>query len=106
MAGIGGTFLSLGQLNLFVDNMSAGKGWIALAAVIFGRWNPLGAALGGLLFGAVEALGLRAQALGLPIPHELLLMLPYLTTFLVFAGLVSHARAPAALGKPYAKEML
>jgi ABC-type uncharacterized transport system permease subunit len=105
MAGIGGSFLSLAQLNLFVDNMSAGKGWIALTAVVFGRWNPLGAALGGLLFGGVEAIGLRAQALGLPIPHELLLMLPYLATFLVFIGLVSEARAPSGLGKPYAKEM-
>jgi simple sugar transport system permease protein len=85
--------------------MSAGKGWIALTAVVFGRWNPLAATLGGLLFGAVEAIGLRVQALGLPIPHELLLMLPYLTTFLVFAGLVSRAKAPAALGRPYAKEM-
>jgi simple sugar transport system permease protein len=106
MAGMGGAFLSIAQLNLFVDNMSAGKGWIALAAVVFGRWNPLGAMLGGLLFGMVEAIGLRAQALGLPIPHELLLMLPYLTTFLVFTGLVAHAKAPAALGRPYAKEML
>ncbi len=106
MAGLAGAFLSLAQLNLFVDNMSAGKGWIALTAVVFGRWNPIGVALGSLLFGFVEALGLRIQALGIPIPHELLLMLPYLTTFLVFAGFVGRARTPASLGKPYVKETL
>jgi len=106
MAGIAGSFLSLVQLNLFVDNMSAGKGWIALTAVVFGRWSPVGAMLGGLLFGMVEAIGLRVQALGLPIPHELLLMLPYLATLLVFTGVVGRTRAPASLGKPYAKETL
>ena len=106
MAGMAGAFLSLGQLNLFVDNMSAGKGWIALTAVVFGRWSPLGAALGSLLFGLVEAVGLRVQALGLPIPHELLLMLPYLVTFLVFAGVVGRSRAPTSLGKPYTRESL
>ena len=106
MAGLAGSFLSLVQLNLFVDNMTAGKGWIALTAVVFGRWNPLGAALGSLLFGFVEGVGLRVQALGLPIPHELLLMLPYLVTFLVFTGLVGRTRAPGWLGRPYAKETL
>jgi ABC-type uncharacterized transport system permease subunit len=106
MAGLAGSFLSLVQLNLFVDNMSAGKGWIALTAVVFGRWSPLGVALGSLLFGFVEAVGLRVQALGLPIPYELLLMLPYLTTFLVFAGVVGRARSPATLGNPYTRESL
>lgn len=106
MAGLAGSFLSLVQLNLFVDNMSAGKGWIALTAVVFGRWNPLGAALGSLLFGLVEGIGLRVQALGLPIPHELLLMLPYLTTLIVFTGVVGRARSPASLGKPYTRESL
>jgi simple sugar transport system permease protein len=106
MAGLGGSFLSLVQLNLFVDNMTAGKGWIALAAVVFGRWSPLGSALGSLLFGFLEAVGLRVQALALPIPHELLLMLPYLTTFLVFAGVVGRSRAPASLAKPYTRESL
>jgi len=106
MAGLAGSFLSLVQLNLFVDNMSAGKGWIALTAVVFGRWGPIGTALGSLLFGMVEAIGLRVQALGLPIPHELLLMLPYLATFFVFIGLVGRTRPPASLAKPYKRESL
>ena len=105
MAGLAGSFLSLAQVGVFSDNMTVGKGGIALGAVVFGRWNPVGATLGALLFGAVEVLSIRAQAYGLPIPHELLLALPYVVTILVFAGLIGQATSPAALTRPYSKEM-
>lgn len=103
MAGIAGSYLSLVQLNVFVDNMSAGKGWIALTAVIFGRWRPGNLVMAGLLFGTLEAIGVRSQALGLGIPYEVVLMLPYLVTLIAFVFLVGSSRAPRSMGKPYPK---
>lgn len=103
MAGLAGSFLALAQMNVFTDNMTAGKGWIALVIVVFGRWTPKGIVLGSLLFGAIEAFSLRAQAYGLQLPYELLLLLPYLITILVYIGLVGRAVGPAALSKPYSK---
>jgi len=104
MAGLAGSFLSVGQMNLFFDNMTGGRGFIALAAVIFGRWMPVGTMAAALLFGATDALQLRLQVLGFKVPHQVLLMLPYLATMVALAGFVGRARLPAALGVPYHRE--
>jgi simple sugar transport system permease protein len=104
MAGLAGSFLSVGQMNMFFDNMTAGRGFIALAAVIFGRWMPVGTMAAALLFGWADALQLRLQVLGFKLPHQILLMLPYLATMVVLAGAVGRARLPAALGVPYRRE--
>ena len=81
--------------------MIAGRGFIALAVVIFGRLNPFGALGAALLFGATEALQLRLQAIGLDIPYQFLLMLPYVATVVALVGLIGKTRLPAALGVPY-----
>jgi len=100
-AGLGGAFLSVGQLSAFTEGLVAGRGFIALAAVIFGRWDPLRSALGCLMFGLADALQLRLQSLGIPVPIELFLMFPYLLTLITFILFVSRVRPPAALGRPY-----
>ena len=89
---------------LFVEGMTGGRGFIALAVVIVGKWTPWRLALAALLFGALDALALRAQALAIGLPYQLLLALPYLVTLLVYAGLVGQARQPAALSKPYIRD--
>lgn len=104
LAGLGGVFLSLGQLSRFTENMSAGRGFIALAAVIFGKWDPWRVMLATVIFGAAEAMTLRLQALNVQVPYELILMMPYLLTFLAFVGLVGRTNPPAALGLPYRKD--
>lgn len=104
LCGIAGATLSLAHLNTFVDNMTAGRGFIALAAVIFGRWNPAGAAVAALLFGAADALQLRFQAFGVGISNQLLLMLPYLLTLIAVIVFRGQAASPASLTKPYVKE--
>ena len=83
--------------------MTSGTGFIALAALIFGRWNPIGALLAALFFGFADALADYLGAIGSPIPSEFLNMLPYLATIFAVAGLVGRVRAPAADGKPYVK---
>ncbi len=83
--------------------MTAGKGFIGLAAMIFGRWNPVGAFGAALVFGFADSLQTKLSILGVPIPSEFLLMAPYLATILVVAGVVRRARPPAADGKPYVK---
>ena len=103
VAGFGGAFFTLGATGRFDDNMSAGRGFIALAAMIFGRWHPVGAVAGALLFGFSDALRIRV-ALVRPIPTEFLAMAPYLVTIVVVAGLIGRARPPAADGQPYIKE--
>lgn len=100
-AGLGGAFLSVGQLSAFTEGLVAGRGFIALAAVIFGRWDPLRSTLGCVMFGLADALQLRLQNLGIPVPIELFLMFPYLLTLVTFILFVSRARPPAALGRPY-----
>lgn len=100
-AGLGGAFLSLGQLHFFVDDMVGGRGFIALAALIFGRWNPVGAMVACLVFGAADALQFRMQAFGAGLPHQFLLMFPYLATLGVLVMFAGHARPPSALGVPY-----
>lgn len=100
LAGCGGAFLSIGNLSYFTLDMTAGRGFIALAAVIFGGWTPFGAAAAALLFGAAQAVQIQAQATaGFPISTDLLVALPYLLTLIAVTGLVRNAPAPAGLGK-------
>jgi simple sugar transport system permease protein len=103
LVGIGGAYLSLGQLNMFSEDMVSGRGFIALAAVIFGKWNPWGILGAALLFGFGDALQIRLQATGSVIPYQFLLMMPYLLTVFALAGLVGRATPPAASGLPYRK---
>lgn len=104
VAGIGGAYLTIGSTGSFDQNMSAGRGFIGLAAMIFGGWNPFGAFFASLVFGFADSLQARLSILGVPIPSEFLLMTPYIVTIIVVAGLVGRVRAPAADGKPYRKE--
>ena len=106
VAGLGGAFLSIGAVGAFSANMSSGKGFIALAAVIFGRWSPRGAVAAALLFGFTNELQVLLTVVGTPvhIPSAFLAMLPYLVTLVAVAGLVGRVRAPAADGVPYAAE--
>lgn len=104
IAGLAGAWFSLETTGSFDDNMTGGRGFIALAAMIFGKWTPIGALSGGLLFGFSDALGLRFQFLGVPIPPQFLQMVPYVITMVVLAGLVGRAVAPKADGVPYSKE--
>ncbi|MEP6842179.1 MAG: ABC transporter permease [Pseudolysinimonas sp.] len=103
VAGIGGAFYTLDSVSSFGKEMTNGAGFIALAAVIFGRWHPLRAALAGLLFGFAENLQSTFATIGSPVPSEFLLMLPYVITIVAVAGLVGRSRAPAADGFPYIK---
>ncbi len=103
IAGAGGAYYSLAASPLFTRDVTAGAGYIALAAVIFGRWNPLLATLAALLFGFTSSLQFSLSAAGSPVPSEFMLMLPYVVTILAVAGLVGHSRGPAASGKPYIK---
>ncbi len=104
LASLGGAYLSLVQVKYFAEGMSAGKGFIAIAAIIFGRWHPVGSALASLLFGATEALQLRIQALGANIPYQFLIMLPYAIALLALVGLAGKSAPPAALGIPYSRK--
>lgn len=102
IASLGGTFLSIGHLNLFAWGMTNGRGFIALAAMIFGKWNPLGIFLSSLLFGFADAFQMRVQALGL-LPSQIILLLPYLFTILILAG-VGGKTIPPSDYKPYIKD--
>jgi len=104
LAAVGGAYLVLVHVRFFTEGISAGKGFIALAALIFGRWHPVYTALACLLFGATEALQLRVQAFNLNIPYQLLTMLPYIVALLALVGLAGKSTPPAALGAPYVKE--
>jgi simple sugar transport system permease protein len=104
IAGLAGTFFSLDSAGNFQENMTNGKGFIALAALIFGRWHPVGAFGAALVFGFAEELQGRLALLQTPIPSEFLLMTPYIVTIFVVAGLVGRARPPAADGQPYVKQ--
>ncbi|SHF65461.1 nucleoside ABC transporter membrane protein [Kaistia soli DSM 19436] len=101
MAALGGAFLSLSATGVFLDGMTAGRGYIALAILILGRRHAVGVLLASLLFGAADALQLRAQILPTGVPFQFLLMLPYVLTIIVLAGFVGRAGAPAALGVPF-----
>lgn len=103
-AGLAGAILVLGQLGMYRDNVTAGRGFIALAIVIFGRWNPYIALGASLAFGAADALAMSLQMLGWPVPPQFLLMLPYLMTAVVMSGAVGKVSGPAALMEPYTRE--
>jgi len=106
VAGLAGAYLTLGSVGAFSKNISSGKGFIALAAVIFGRWSPRGAIAAALLFGFSDALATVLSFTQTPvtIPSNFLVMLPYLATLFAVAGLVGRVQAPAADGEPYVKE--
>ena len=104
LAAIGGAYLSIGQSSLFTRNMTSGRGYIALAAVIFGKWRPVQTMLACLLFGFAEAAAIQMQGV---IPHvrvEYIQIIPYVLTMVVLAGFIGTSRAPRALGRPYEKE--
>ncbi|HEY3955647.1 MAG TPA: ABC transporter permease [Streptosporangiaceae bacterium] len=103
LAGIGGAYLTIGSVGTFSKDMSSGLGYIALAAMIFGRWRPLGATMAALLFGFTGALQSFLGSITVPISPFLLNMLPYVATIIAVAGLVGRVRAPAADGKPYSR---
>lgn len=103
VAGIGGAYFTLDSVGAFNKEMTNGMGFIALAAVIFGRWHPLRATLAALLFGFATNLQSVLGIIGSPVPSEFMLMLPYVVTIFAVAGLVGTSRAPAADGKPYIK---
>jgi len=109
LAAMGGAYLSTGQSSLFTRNMTSGRGFIALAALIFGKWKPTQTLLACLFFGFTEALTIQMQGVvklpsGEDIPVQFIQMVPYVLTIIVLAGFIGHSRAPAALGVPYAKE--
>jgi simple sugar transport system permease protein len=109
LAGIGGAYLSIGQSSLFTRNMTSGRGFIALAALIFGKWRPVQTMLACLLFGFADALTIQMQGVaklpsGEDVPVQFVQMIPYVLTIVVLAGFIGHSRAPGALGVPYRKE--
>ena len=103
LAALGGCFLSLGQFNMFVDNMVTGRGFIAVAAVIFGKWNPKGILIASLIFGVADALQIRLQIANIGIPYQFLLMFPYILTVIAVTGKRGRSVSPKALGTPYEK---
>ena len=103
IAGLGGAYFTLGSVGGFTKEMTAGAGFIALAAVIFGRWDPIRATMAALLFGFASNLQNVLGIIGSPVPSEFMLMLPYIVTIFAVAGLVGLVRGPAAAGKPYVK---
>ncbi len=103
LAALGGAYLSIGQNSLFTRNMTAGRGFIALAALIFGKWSPAGAVLACLLFGLAEAVAIRMEGT-VDLPTQFVQMIPYLLTIVALAGLIRRATPPRALGVPYRKD--
>ena len=103
LAAIGGAYLSIGQASLFTRNMSAGRGFIALAALIFGNWRPVPTMLACLLFGAADALSIQMQGVS-KVPVQFVQMIPYVLTLVVLAGFIGKSRPPRALGLPYQKK--
>ena len=101
VAGLGGAFFTLGAVGAFSKEMTAGKGFIALAALIFGRWSPMGAVAAALIFGFADNLQGLLTITGTPIPSEFMLMAPYVATIIAVSGFVGKVRAPAADGIPY-----
>ncbi len=100
-AGVAGATLSIAQLGAYLDNMTAGRGFVALAVVVFGGWNPWRIAGACLIFGGAEALQLRMQAMGAPVPSAVLVAVPYVLTILVISIFASKASYPAAMNRPY-----
>ena len=109
LAAVGGAYLSIGQSSLFTRNMTSGRGFIALAALIFGKWRPVQTMVACLFFGLTEAITIRMQGVvklpsGEDIPVQFIQMVPYVLTIVVLAGFIGHSRPPRALGRPYQKE--
>jgi simple sugar transport system permease protein len=107
VAGIGGAYFTIGSVGRFDELLTAGKGFIGLAAMIFGKWTPFGALGASLIFGFADALQVKLQGLGIeqvPIPSEFMLMAPYLVTMIVLAGVIGQSIPPAADGQPYEKD--
>ena len=103
LAALGGAYLSIGQSSLFTRNMTAGRGFIALAALIFGKWRPVQTLLACLFFGLAEAVAIQMQGVG-NIPVQFIQIIPYVLTVVVLAGFIGLSRAPRSLGVPYQKE--
>jgi ABC-type uncharacterized transport system permease subunit len=101
LAGVAGASLSIAQLNLFQDNLTAGQGFIAVALVYFGGWRPAGVLVGALIFSVANSFQLWAQVLGLKVPSSLAVMLPYVLTILALTVTANRSRQPAALNKPF-----
>jgi len=104
LAAIGGAYLSIGQSSLFTRNMTAGRGFIALAALIFGKWRPFQTMFACLLFGFAETASIQMQGVIPYIRVEYIQIIPYVITMIVLAGFIGHSHAPRALGQPYEKE--
>ena len=101
LGGIGGAYLVLVQLGVFTENMTSGRGYIALAAVILGRYTAVGTFGAALIFGGANALQIRLQAVGVPLPAQALAMLPYIITLIALLGSIGRSNEPEALSKPY-----
>ena len=104
LMGIGGAFLTLAHQNMFLIDVVGGRGWISVAMVIFGNWDPVRGAAGALIFGFLDALQLRLQGLGFNVPFHLFLIIPYLMTLIALVTMSRNASAPAGLLKPYRRE--
>ena len=104
IAGFGGAWFTLGSVGRFDEGMTGGRGFIGLAAIIFGRWHPVGALFAALIFGFADSLQQKLAILRTPIPSEFLAMAPYLVTIIVVAGIVGNAKPPQAIGQAYVKE--
>lgn len=105
LSGLAGGTLVLAQVGTFAEGMSAGRGFIAIAVVVLGRWNPLGVAIAALVFGAATALQFWIQALGLRVPYQLVLAIPYALTLAALAGVAGRVSSPAALGRPLPRDV-
>lgn len=104
LMGVGGAFLTLAHQNMFLKDVVGGRGWVAVAMVIFGNWDPVKGTIGALIFGLLDGLQLRLQGLGLQIPFDIFLMIPYVITILALVGVSRKASVPAALLSPYRRE--
>jgi ABC-type uncharacterized transport system permease subunit len=104
LMGVGGSFLTLAHQNMFLIDVIGGRGWVSIAMVIFGNWDPFKGTLGALIFGFLDALQLRLQGVGIDIPFHIFLMIPYLLTIVALVGISRKASIPAALLKPYRRE--
>jgi ABC-type uncharacterized transport system permease subunit len=102
--GVGGAFLTLAHQNMFLIDVIGGRGWVAIAMVIFGNWDPVKGSIGALIFGCLDGLQLRLQSVGLVIPFHIFLMIPYLLTIVALIGVSRRAAVPAGLLKPYRRE--
>jgi len=104
LIGIGGAFLTLAHQNMFLIDVIGGRGWVSIAMVIFGNWDPLKGAIGAVIFGFLDGLQLRLQGLGIQVPFHVFLMIPYIITIIALVGVSRKATVPESLLKPYRRE--